>query len=280
VLPSRVAAGPVGTPGVPVTAAPGGGIDVTSIASSAIDRAQTGGTTSAQAAAAKPGSAPVGEPIRHRVQRGETAYSIARLYNVNVKALGDWNGLGADLSVREGQYLLIPLAASGTLSDPVTEPGQGSPTPVPPSASTPLPAEKTTPAAAATATPPSPDLGAQRTSAARLGMPVDGKIIRPYQKKKNEGIDIGAAAGTPVKAAGDGTVAAITKDTDQVPILVIRHDGNLLTVYANIDGIKVAKGDKVKRGQPIAVVRNANPAFVHFEVREGLESTDPVPYLK
>ena len=147
-------------------------------------------------------------------------------------------------------------------------------------ASTPLPAEKTTPAAAATATPPSPDLGAQRTSAARLGMPVDGKIIRPYQKKKNEGIDIGAAAGTPVKAAGDGTVAAITKDTDQVPILVIRHDGNLLTVYANIDGIKVAKGDKVKRGQPIAVVRNANPAFVHFEVREGLESTDPVPYLK
>lgn len=280
VLPSRVAAGPVGTPGVPVTAAPGGGIDVTSIASSAIDRAQTGGSTSAQAAAAKPGSAPVGEPIRHRVQRGETAYSIARLYNVNVKALGDWNGLGADLSVREGQYLLIPLAASGTLSDPVTEPGQGSPTPVPPSASTPLPAEKTTPAAAATATPPSPDLGAQRTSAARLGMPVDGKIIRPYQKKKNEGIDIGAAAGTPVKAAGDGTVAAITKDTDQVPILVIRHDGNLLTVYANIDGIKVAKGDKVKRGQPIAVVRNANPAFVHFEVREGLESTDPVPYLK
>lgn len=276
VLPARVAAGPMGTPGVPVTAAPGGGIDVTAIASSAIDRAQTGATSQAQTGALKPAGAPTGEPIRHRVQRGETAYSIARLYNVNVKAMADWNGLGADLSVREGQYLLIPVAATGTLSEPVTQPGQGSPTPLPPSASTPLPAEKTAPVAA----PASPDLGSERTSASRLGMPVEGKIIRAYQKKKNDGIDIGASAGTAVKSAGDGTVAAITKDTDQVPILVIRHDGNLLTVYANIDGIKVAKGDKVKRGQPIAVVRASDPAFLHFEVRQGLDSTDPVPYLK
>ncbi|MCV2869816.1 peptidoglycan DD-metalloendopeptidase family protein [Defluviimonas sp. WL0002] len=280
VLPTRVAAGPVGTPGVPVTAAPGDGIDVTAIASSAIDRAQSGGTTQAQPVAAKPASAPVGEPIRHRVQRGETAYSIARLYNVNVKAMADWNGLGADLAVREGQYLLIPVAATGSLGDPVTQPGQGSPTPVPPSASTPLPDEKTTPSATPVATPPSPEMSAERTSASRLGMPVEGKIIRAYQKKKNDGIDIGAAAGTTVKSAGDGTVAAITKDTDQVPILVIRHDGNLLTVYANIDGIKVAKGDKVKRGQPIAVVRASDPAFLHFEVRQGLDSTDPVPFLK
>ena len=132
-------------------------------------------------------------------------------------------------------------------------------------------------------TPPAPDLGAQKTAAsgtARLAMPVSGKIIRGYAKKKNEGIDIAASAGTSVKAAGDGTVAAITKDTDQVPILVIRHEGNLLTVYANIDGIAVAKGDRVKRGQAIAKVRSADPAFLHFEVRQGFDSVDPVPYLQ
>lgn len=279
VLPTRVAAGPVGTPGVPVTTAPGGGIDVTAIASSAIDRADAGTTGTSQAAPA-PASPAVGEPIRHRVQAGETAYSIARLYNVNVKALADWNGLGPDLAVREGQYILIPAAAAGTLAEPVTAPGQGSPTPVPPSASQPLPEEDTAPAAEPAAAPASPDLGSDRTSSARLSMPVQGSIIRPYQKKKNEGIDIGAAAGSTVAAAGDGTVAAITKDTDQVPILVIRHDGNLLTVYANIDGIKVAKGDKVKRGQPIATVRASDPAFLHFEVRQGLESTDPIPFLQ
>ena len=77
-----------------------------------------------------------------------------------------------------------------------------------------------------------------------------------------------------------GTVAAITKDTDQVPILVVRHADNILTVYANIDGIKVAKGETVKRGQTIAEVRAGSPAFLHFEVRNGIDAVDPMPYLQ
>lgn len=285
-LPRRVAE-PSAATGAPVAAGTGGGaIDVTTIASGAIDRASASaaGTTPAQPATQTTSTIGNTEPVRHRVMRGETAYSIARLYNVNVKALADWNGLGPDLSVREGQTLMIPVSA-GTAAPQqvVTAPGQGSPTPVPPSAAKPLPAEKTAPAAEPVKTPPAPDLGAQKTAAsgtARLAMPVSGKIIRGYAKKKNEGIDIAASAGTSVKAAGDGTVAAITKDTDQVPILVIRHEGNLLTVYANIDGIAVAKGDRVKRGQAIAKVRSADPAFLHFEVRQGFDSVDPVPYLQ
>ena len=75
-------------------------------------------------------------------------------------------------------------------------------------------------------------------------------------------------------------MAAITRDTDQVPILVIRHAGNLLTIYANIDKISVKKGDRVDRGQTIAKVRAANPAFVHFEVRKDFDSVDPMPYLE
>jgi murein DD-endopeptidase MepM/ murein hydrolase activator NlpD len=263
----------------------GGGIDVTTIAGNAISRVDAA-QPAAPAATPAPVSAPAGaEPTRHRVVRGETAYSIARLYNVNPRALADWNGLGPDLTVREGQYLLIPVASASqpAPAPDVTAPGQGSPTPTPPSAAKPLPDEKTAPATAPVKTPPAPNLGADRTAAsdtAKLAYPVQGKIIRAYQKKKNDGIDIGAAAGTPVKAAGDGTVAAITRDTEQVPILVIRHANNLLTVYANIDGIKVAKGAKVSRGQTIATVRASDPAFLHFEVRQGFESVDPVPYLQ
>ncbi len=278
-MPRRVAGAL--TPAATVTAAPGGRIDVTTIASGAIDRASSGAATSP---AQQPATAIAAtEPVRHRVMRGETAYSVARLYNVNVKALGDWNGLGPDLDVREGQTLLIPVANSAAAPrQVVTAPGQGSPTPTPPSASKPLPEEKTVPAAAPAVTPPKPDLGSQTTavSSARLGMPVQGKIIRGYQKKKNEGIDIAASAGATVAAAGDGTVAAITKDTDQVPILVIRHADNLLTVYANIDGITVSKGTRVSRGQTIAKVRSSDPAFLHFEVRQGFDSVDPMPYLQ
>ncbi len=278
-LPRRVSEPPAGTAGSGIT---GGAIDVTTLAGNAIDRAQPQGGSGQplpfQTAPAGP------EPLRHQVKRGETAYSIARIYGVSARALADWNGLGPDLALREGQYLLIPTTAgtSATAVEPVTEPGQGSPTPVPPSASAPLPDEK--PAAAsqpAPGTPASPDLGKDRTgaSAARLALPVAGDIIRPFAKGRNEGIDIAAAAGTPVKAAADGTVAAVTKDTNQVPIVVIRHADGLLTVYAGIDGLKVAKGTAVKRGQQIAVVRAGSPAFLHFEVRRGVEAVDPAGFL-
>jgi len=111
-------------------------------------------------------------------------------------------------------------------------------------------------------------------------MPVQGRIIRAYARGRNDGIGIGAPAGTDVLAAASGTVAAITQDTDQVPILVIRHQNNLLTVYANIDGIRVERGDTISRGQAIATVRRGDPSFLHFEVREGFESVDPMPYLQ
>lgn len=295
-LPGRVAGGatplaPTGAyAGGPMTggvigsgtppSAPGGAIDVTTIAGNAIDRA--GSTTPAAPAPKAPTG---GEPVRHKVQRGETAYTIARAYNVSAKALADWNGLGSDLAVREGQFLIIPTAASAPIApqDVATVPGQGSPTPTPPSAKKPLPDEKTAPAAEKPKeTPASPDMGSQRTgaTATKLVMPVAGKIIRTYQKKKNDGIDISAAAGTAVKAADAGTVAAVTKDTTGTPIVVIRHAGDLLTVYAGVDQLKVAKGDKVTRGQAIAVVRSGNPAFLHFEVRRGVDSVDPMPYLQ
>ena len=48
-------------------------------------------------------------PIKHRVEIGDTAYSIARLYNVSVTSLSKWNGLDADLNVVIGRELIIPV---------------------------------------------------------------------------------------------------------------------------------------------------------------------------
>lgn len=276
-LPSRVAAAPTATAS---TAAPGS-VDVSSIATTALDRV---GTTTPAATATKPSKPAGSEPIRHQVKRGETAFSIARIYNISARSIADWNGLGPDLEVREGQYLIIPTANSAPpVKDPVavtTPPGSGSPTPEPPSAKKPLPDEK--PAKASEKPAPAADLGKDRTaaSASKFTMPVNGKIIRAYAKKKNDGIDIAAAAGSSVKAAADGTVAAITKDTQGTPIVVIRHTDGILTVYAGVDGLKVAKGDKVSKGQGIAVVRAGDPAFVHFEIRKGVDSVDPMAYLQ
>ncbi len=270
----------------PISTVPSpGAVDVTTLAGDAISQAEA-----RTGAGAPPPNVPgTGvEPIRHQVSRGETAFSIARLYNVSVRALAEWNGLGSDLTVREGQFLLIPVAAPLEIvqapGEDTTAPGEGSPTPTPPSAIQPLPEDAPPSPAAATPPAPTPDLGGTRTEAsdsgARLAYPVQGSIIRAFNPATNQGINIGAPAGTPVTAADDGTVAAITRDTDQVPILVLRHSGGLLTVYANVDNLKVEKDDSVRRGQAIAEVRDTDPPFVHFEVRDGLDAVDPMPFLE
>ncbi len=262
-------------------------VDVTTLAGNAIDNAAP---TPASTAPTQPLPQTGQEPIRHRVERGETAFTIARLYNVPAKSLAEWNGLGADFAVREGQFLLIPVARvaaprpAATIDSGTTAPGEGSPTPTPPSSAQPLPEDEDTATAAQTpADEPVADVGTATapTSKGEFAVPVVGSIIRPYAKGRNEGIDIKAAPGTPVNAAAAGTVAAITQSAEGVPIIVLRHEANLLTVYANVDAPKVSKGDTVRKGQPIAALRSsADDAFVHFEVRDGFDSVDPTPFLE
>ncbi|MEI4232874.1 peptidoglycan DD-metalloendopeptidase family protein [Roseovarius sp. D22-M7] len=279
-LPSRVpepAGGPIKSPD---------GVDIDSLAGEAIRRADRQQVETSRLEPSKPRTGV--EPVRHKVERGETAFSIARLYDVPIRTLAEWNGLGPDFSVREGQFLLIPAAntprdagrETETTGD-VAPPGSGSPSPTPPSASKPLPEEDTQPASAPTEAVAAPDLGADqgREGASRMVVPVEGDIVRDYAKGRNDGIDIAATPGRAVNAADAGTVAAITEDTNGVPIIVIKHDGNLLTVYSNVAGVAVEKGDTVSRGQKIAEIRRDGSAVLHFEVRDGFDSVDPGRYL-
>lgn len=278
-LPSKVASSVPAPSDVTTSTLDGGNdVNITELAQTAI------GTSSASA---KPSTNQPGkDPIRHRVERGETAYTIARLYRVSVRSLAEWNGLDSNLNIREGQYLTIPVAseepAKPVAAKPkVTAPGTGTPTPTPPSAKAPLPVA---PVAPATPTVSKPAPVVQKPVAAptggKMAYPVQGKIIREYVKGKTDGIDLSAPVGTSIVAADKGTVAAITADADQVPIVVIKHDNGLLTVYANVGDIKVAKGSAVSRGQKIGSIRDGNPAYLHFEVRRGFDSVDPMDFLK
>lgn len=269
-------------------------VDITAIATTALDRA--GPQTPSAPAVTAPAPAVSGtEPIRHRVARGETVFSISRLYDVPVRNIAEWNSLTPELGIREGQFLLIPQGgapaptAAVPAPTPVTEPGQGTATPVPPSADEPLPAETPSVPLPPAVTPDAPDLGAPAPAPvaappvsdanARFSYPVQGSIIRAYAPGRNEGIDIGVPAGTAVKSAGSGSIAAVTTDTNGVAIVVVKHPDNLLTVYTNLEDLNVAKGDTVSGGQTLGKVHAGSPSFVHFEVRRGLQSVDPADFL-
>ena len=226
--------------------------------------------------AAQPTTTPA---TTHRVTSGETGWSVARKYGISIQDLATANGLETNMVLKVGQTLKIP-ARQVAAASVVTAPGAGSPTPMPPSAAKPLPDEKTAPSAAPVAKPTTPDLGSTRTAASgsgKLRMPVAGSITRTFSKGKNDGIDISAPVGTEVKAAGSGRVAAITRDTDGVPIVVIRHEGELMTVYAGMSQLSVQKGDQVKAGQKIGTAGGSGA--IHFEVRKGFDAVNPESYL-
>ena len=289
-LPNRVAepSPATGAPGTGPIQPPG--VDITTLAGNAIDDADATGAQSVTTESLPDAQVGV-EPVRHRVERGETAYSIARLYGVTPRALADWNGLDSRFTVREGQFLLIPVTEADSQSTTVTDqpapaadataPGEGTPAPVPPSSSQPLPEDPEIDTSEQSG-PQAPDLGETQTDAgdsARLVTPAKGKIIRAYAKGRNDGIDIQAPSGSAIVAADSGTVAAITSDSDEVPILVVKHADNLLTIYGNVSDIRVEKGDSLSRGQRIASIRSGEANYLHFEVRKGFESVDPSNYL-
>ena len=220
------------------------------------------------------------EPIRHIVEPGETAYSIARLYGVSVTSLASWNGLDRELNVRVGQRLLIPVVEDGSPANKEeTSPGSGSETPIPPSSTEPLPDS-----VEQAVIPESPNLAETRTppgASRKLMVPVSGKVVRGYSSAPggNEGLDFAASAGASVKAAENGEVALISSSSNNTTIVLLRHPDNLYTVYSNVTGVTVKKGQKVSRGQSIAKVAPGDSPFLHFEIRRGTESVDPAPYL-
>ena len=93
--PGTIVALPQKLEDAPVAASEDTSIDVTELANSAIENAQSN-----EPAKSTPNSDGI-EPIRHKVVRGETAFTISRLYNATVSALAEWNNLDGNLTVRE-----------------------------------------------------------------------------------------------------------------------------------------------------------------------------------
>jgi murein DD-endopeptidase MepM/ murein hydrolase activator NlpD len=127
----------------------------------------------------------------------------------------------------------------------------------------------------------------EQPAVSRLAWPVRGRVISGYGPKDggtyNDGINIAAPRGTPVAAAGDGTVAYVGHSLESYGNLVlIRHGGGVVTAYAHLGAVRVKQGMIVKKGQLIGAVGATGAvtaAQLHFEVRRGGEPINPAQYL-
>ena len=111
-----------------------------------------------------------------------------------------------------------------------------------------------------------------------VGSPFGARWGKPHQ-----GIDLPAPIGTPVFAAADGRVVyAGSGIRGYGNLVVLKHPGDLLTVYAHNSVLLVSEGQTVRAGDRIALVGQSGHAtgpHLHFEVRTGQIPRDPMSYL-
>ncbi len=120
----------------------------------------------------------------------------------------------------------------------------------------------------------------------RFIWPVRGQVLTRFGMvggKANNGLDIGAAEGTPVKASAKGEVIYVTDNQRGYgKLILIQHPYDYITVYAHNQRNLVREGDSVSQGQTIATVGktgNASRSHLHFEIRHKRRAVNPKQLL-
>ncbi len=194
----------------------------------------------------------------HIVAAGETSGSIAKQAGVPLDDFLEINGLRRGEALAPGQPVFV-LGRAGAESAASTEA-------------------------------PQPEIGpapAGGKSASTLRWPLAApRLTSPFGKRwgrNHEGIDMAAPIGTPVYAAAGGDVIyAGDRVRGYGNMVVIKHDGDLVTVYAHNSLLMVHTGDRVSAGQEIARVGDTGRAtgpHLHFEVRRREVPQDPMQFL-
>ena len=237
------------------------------------------------------------------VTKGDTLFSISRKYEIPVNDLAVINKISAPFALSVGQKLKVPkldkeqtrsvseikqiksekIAAKTTADKKaVNVKGQKQPdTKVAVGNKTAAKTKATTDAKKQL-----PKISAR--SASKFSWPIRGKILSGYGTKEkgkfNDGINISATTGSPVKAAENGVVAYAGNELKGWGnLVIIQHSDGWMTIYAHLDSLQVRRGAKVSVGQQIGKVGKTgrvDKPQLHFEIRKGTRAYNPITYLK
>ena len=191
----------------------------------------------------------------YEVKKKDTLYSISRSHKTDVATLAKLNGLSKPFTISVGQRLQIPGL----------KPSQ------------PAVVQTSRPATKPTKMPSAPK------RVGRFLVPVKGAIISSFGPKDgglhNDGINIAAREGAPIRAAENGVVVYTGNELRGYGnLLLIRHSGGWVTAYAHTSKFLVKPGAQVKQGDVVAEVGrtgNVDRPQLHFELRKGTRAVNP-----
>lgn len=140
---------------------------------------------------------------------------------------------------------------------------------------------------------PQPYTGDFSRAEGALDWPVRGEIVGRFGQEKhpkwgtvvmNNGVDIAVPIGTPVHAVGKGRVEYVSDDFGTYGQLVIlNHGDGYYTLYGHLSSIAVSVGSEVAPGQTVGrsgETGSLKGPVLHFEVRKGGQSLDPLQWLQ
>jgi murein DD-endopeptidase MepM/ murein hydrolase activator NlpD len=248
-----------------------------------------------------PGGKPLPPTGGYKVQPGDSLAKIARENGVTVAALKAANGLSNE-TIRIGQTLQMPSASTDNLKTASITPKETQAAPQPaapqvaaakPEAAAKAPEPYKAPVATSTVSDieKKSDVASIAPAATGIGKyrwPVRGAVISSFGQNvdgnRNDGIDISVPEGTAIKAAENGVVIYSGNGLKQLGnTVLVRHDDGKVTVYGHASSLNVQRGQKVQRGDTIAMSGmsgNAKRPQVHFEVRKDATPVNPSGYLE
>ena len=220
----------------------------------------------------------VPQPQAYTVVRGDTLSGISRAHGVDMASLVAANELSPPYVIHVGQSLRLPGAAAPSVAVAAVDASDDQ---------VPYPQIRPTTAQVHTVAAASPPPEPPKRAASTFLWPVRGRILSGYGAKPgglhNDGVNIGASRGEPVRAAENGVVVYVGNELKGFGNLVlIRHDGGWVSAYAHADELLVQRGATVRRGDVIARVGSSGAVTspqLHFELRRGSRTVDPVQYL-
>lgn len=219
---------------------------------------------------------------QHRVQRGDTLYSIAFRYGWDWKALAAHNGISAPYVIHVGQVIRFGgSTASRAATPPAVQTSAGR---VSSTASRTVTPTQTPAQTSAAKTAPTAVVAQPGPAVTGWIWPAGGAIIGRYASNGslNKGIDIAGNLGEPVLAASGGTVVyAGSGLRGYGELVIIKHNDAYVSAYGHNRRLLVREGQQVKAGQRVAEMGSTGTDRVklHFEIRRQGKPVDPLQYL-
>jgi lipoprotein NlpD len=224
--------------------------------------------------------------VYHEVRQGQTLWSIARAYGVDVQTLARINQISDTTTLYVGQKLYVPGATQQR--EIVSRCPCGTET-VKPSSGVKALSEILRPAEEVSAAKAAHTVGTARDIAlARIALiwPVQGEVSRGFEQdatRRHDGTDIVAPRGTSIQAAADGEVIFSGWGPGGYGrIVILQHQAEVVTIYAHNHDNLVRLGQRVRQGEPIATVGQSGRAtgnHLHFEVRHKAIPISPHKFL-